>query len=322
MPVIAALPAIAAFIGRSGLAAAIKKYGRKAAMAAGKNRRKVTAGEKRAGQTGSFSTPTKVRGTKTQSGTEMPPTSIDKTAARATRRAANEAAQVKRGAGRIKKVGAGLIGAETGYAVGEAGRGAYDKSKNAAEVERLRRVGQRGAFRQAGERTAKAKAAAKADTNAKLNAALRTRTDADAVMTPLSSKVVAKPKGLKTNPTDARTIAASRKAKPAGTTFTGRDERQKANVTKKELAASGMSLRDYLNKQQGKTRRTEATVTKKELADSGMSLRDYLNKQQGKTRRTEMKKGGAVKKTTKAKKTNKVRGSGIAVRGVRPAKMR
>tara|TARA_R100001244_G_scaffold106682_1_gene79151 strand:- start:58 stop:954 length:897 start_codon:yes stop_codon:yes gene_type:complete len=296
LPLAAALPAISAFIARRGITEAIKKYastyGRKAVMAAGKTKDLSSKGELGPAGHLSASKPPKVRGTKTQAGTEMPPTSIDKTAAEAVRRAANEAAQVKRGAGRIKKVGAGLIGAETGYAVGEAGRGAYDKSKNAAEVERLRRVGQRGAFRQAGERTAKAKAAAKADTNAKLNAALRTRTDADAVMTPLSSKVVAKPKGLKTNPTDARTIAASRKAKPAGTTFTGRDERQKANVTKKELAASGMSLRDYLNKQQGKTRRTE------------------------------MKKGGAVKKTTKAKKTNKVRGSGIAVRGVRPAKMR
>ena len=66
----------------------------------------------------------------------------------------------------------------------------------------------------------------------------------------------------------------------------------------------------------------KANVTAEELKASGMSLRDYLNKQQGKTRRAEMKKGGPVNKTTKAKKTNKVRGSGIAIRGVRPAKMR
>jgi len=35
-----------------------------------------------------------------------------------------------------------------------------------------------------------------------------------------------------------------------------------------------------------------------------------------------MKKGGSVMKTTKAKKASKVRGSGIAIRGVRPAKIR
>ena len=278
----AAVAAIGAYIARWGITKAIAKYGERAALAAGKNKSLSSKGELGpAGHLSASKTP-KVRGTKTQSGTEMPPTSIDKTAAQATRRAANEAAQIRRGTGRMKKVGAGLLGAGTGYEVGEAGRGAYDKSKNDAEVERLRRVGWKAAFGQAGERTAKAKAAAKAkaDTNAKFASARKTITDA----------VVAKPKGPKTNPTGAKTIAASRKQ--GGTTFTGRDKRQKANVTREELAASGLSLRDYLNKQQGKTRRTE------------------------------MKKGGAVKKTTKAKKPNKVRGSGIAIRGVRPAKMR
>ena len=297
LPLAAAAPAIVAFIARSGLAAAIKRYGRKAAMAAGKNRNKVTKAEKEARMGGNVPTKKpKVPGTKTQSGTEMPPTSIDVKAAQAARRKANEAAQVKRG---IKKglttapiagVGAAVTGDTIGQAVGLGafkGKEANEKRKNAAEVERLRRVGQRGAFRQAGERTAKnadakvktaAKEKAKADTNAKFDSARKTIKDA----------VVTKPEGSKTNPTGARTIAASRKAK--GTTFTGKDKKQKANVTVKELK------------------------------DSGMSLRDYLNKQQGKTRRTEMKKGGAVKKTTK--KTNKVRGSGIAVRGVRPAKMR
>jgi hypothetical protein len=281
----AAMAAIGAYIGKWGITKAIAKYGERAAMAAGKNRNIVTKAEKTAGRGGSVPTrKPKVPGTKTQSGTEMPPTSIDKTAAQAARRAANKAAQVKRGKGRITKGVGTAVGAETVYEVGKAGKEAYDKTKATNRANQ-----QIDAFaRKSGERQAKVKA--KADTNAKLNAALRTRTDADAVMTPLSSKVVTKPKGPKTNPTGARTIAASRKAK--GTTFTGRDEKQKANVTREELAASGMSLRDYLNKQQGKTRRTE------------------------------MKKGGAVKKTTKAKKTNKVRGSGIAVRGVRPAKMR
>ena len=73
----------------------------------------------------------------------------------------------------------------------------------------------------------------------------------------------------------------------------------------------------------------KAAVTKEELEASCMSLRDYLNKQQGKTRRG-MKKGGAVKKPfkegklvkAKAKTKQKVRGAGIAKRGVRPCKMR
>jgi len=285
----AAMAAIGAYIGKWGITKAIAKYGERAAMAAGKNRNIVTKTEKTAGRGGNVPTrKPKVPGTKTQSGTEMPPTSIDKTAAQATRRAANEAAQVKRGAGRIKKVGAGLVGAETAYAAGTAGKEAYDKTKTDKTKATNRANQQIDAFaKKSGERQAEVKAKAKADTNAKLNAALRTRTDADAVITPTGSKRN-KPEGPKTNPTGAKTIAASRKAK--GTTFTGKDEKQKANVTAEELKASGMSLRDYLNKQQGKTRRTE------------------------------MKKGGAVKKTTK--KTNKVRGSGIAVQGVRPVKMR
>ena len=304
-PIIGAA-ALASFIARSGVSAAIKKYGRKAVMAIGKNRNKISPKEKKVGKTGDASNPSGsgVQGRNMPGGTKLPPNKVDIKAAQAARRKANEKAQMDRGKSRIKK-GAGTVGAAgAAYGVGETVRmGAEGVApavkavaagergrKNKAEVERLRRVGQRNAFRQAGERTAKEKAAAKAkakekaDTNAKFDSARKTIKDA----------VVTKPKNPKTNPTGARTIDASRKAKPAGTTFTGKGGSQKANVTKKELA------------------------------DSGLSLRDYLNKQQGKTRRTEMKKGGAVKKTTKktTKKTNKVRGSGIAIRGVRPAKMR
>ena len=42
--------------------------------------------------------------------------------------------------------------------------------------------------------------------------------------------------------------------------FIGKDGKRKAAVTKEELKKSGLSLRDYLNKQQGKTRRTTAKV--------------------------------------------------------------
>lgn len=73
----------------------------------------------------------------------------------------------------------------------------------------------------------------------------------------------------------------------------------------------------------------KAAVTKEELEASGMSLRDYLNKQQGKTRRG-MKKGGAVKKPfktgdlvkAKPKAKKKIRGAGKEIKGLRPCKMR
>jgi hypothetical protein len=38
--------------------------------------------------------------------------------------------------------------------------------------------------------------------------------------------------------------------------FIDKNGKRKAAVTAEELKASGMSLRDYLNKQQGKTRRS------------------------------------------------------------------
>lgn len=69
----------------------------------------------------------------------------------------------------------------------------------------------------------------------------------------------------------------------------------------------------------GKDGRQKAAVTKEELEASGLSLRDYLNKQQGKTRKPTMKKGGKV---AKHKAGGKVRGAGKATKGVRPCKMR
>ena len=52
-----------------------------------------------------------------------------------------------------------------------------------------------------------------------------------------------------------------------------------------------------------------AAVTKEELAKSGLSLRDYLNKQRGLTRRK--KSGGMIKRN----KGGAVRGVGQALRG-------
>ena len=42
--------------------------------------------------------------------------------------------------------------------------------------------------------------------------------------------------------------------------FIGKDGKRKAAVSAEELKASGMSLRDYLNKQQGKTRKSNQTM--------------------------------------------------------------
>ena len=54
------------------------------------------------------------------------------------------------------------------------------------------------------------------------------------------------------------TIAQAKAAKSP--TFYGKGNKELAAVTKEELKKSGLSLRDYLNKQQGKTRRTAAKV--------------------------------------------------------------
>jgi hypothetical protein len=84
-----------------------------------------------------------------------------------------------------------------------------------------------------------------------------------------------------------QSIAAAKKK--GSDTFIGKDGRKKAAVTKEELEASGLSLRDYLNKQKGKTRKEPA-----------------------------MKKGGDVAKYAFG---GKVRGSGCATKGTRAAKM-
>tara|TARA_B100001059_G_scaffold20700_1_gene16800 strand:- start:4646 stop:5362 length:717 start_codon:yes stop_codon:yes gene_type:complete len=71
----------------------------------------------------------------------------------------------------------------------------------------------------------------------------------------------------------------------------------------------------------GKDGRKKAAVTREDLEKSGLSLRDYLNKQRGLTRRKPNKKakGGKVKAY---KNGGTVRGAGIAKKGVRPCKMR
>jgi hypothetical protein len=67
-------------------------------------------------------------------------------------------------------------------------------------------------------------------------------------------------------------------------------------ITKEELAKSGMSLRDYMNKQQGLTRRKDATVT----SDADSKEQQYQRAQEaaqtpeGKAKRAAMEKSQAV----------------------------
>jgi hypothetical protein len=56
--------------------------------------------------------------------------------------------------------------------------------------------------------------------------------------------------------------------------FIGKDGKRKAAVTKEELKKSGLSLRDYLNKQQGKTRRSAAKVAPKPKARPSKRVAD------------------------------------------------
>ena len=57
-----------------------------------------------------------------------------------------------------------------------------------------------------------------------------------------------------TNQGEPRSIAEAKKM--GKDYFVGKDGKRKAAVTAEELKASGMSLRDYLNKQQGRTRKS------------------------------------------------------------------
>ena len=86
--------------------------------------------------------------------------------------------------------------------------------------------------------------------------------------------------GAKDNP---KTVG---KAKKRGSdTFIGKDGKKKAAVTKEELKASGLSLRDYLNKQRGLTRKKPV---KKSM---GGKVKAYSS-------------GGSVRGGGKARKTN------------------
>ena len=123
----------------------------------------------------------------------------------------------------------------------------------------------------------------------------------------------------KTGP--ARTIA---EAKRRGlSTFTDKSGKKKAAVTAEELKKSGLSLRDYLNKQQGKTRKAPkaptTTPTKpKKAATSGNKFLQASAKNVGKTRKTPVQVGLGSGKAATPKKTPVQQLLGSGVRGNQP----
>ena len=91
----------------------------------------------------------------------------------------------------------------------------------------------------------------------------------------------------------------------------GRNVGKKANVTKEQLEATGVSLREYLNKYDELGRRP----TKADFGPAKKMRGGGMLKPKG------YRAGGKVgAKGYKAK--SKVRGAGCAIKGVRPAKMR
>ena len=97
---------------------------------------------------------------------------------------------------------------------------------------------------------------------------------------------------------------------------------EKANVTREQLAATGVNLTDYLNKyDELKRRPTKADFgpAKKMRGGGMMKTKGYMAG--GKMKTKGYKAGGKVKPKGR-KNTSKVRGAGIARKGVRPAKMR
>ena len=101
------------------------------------------------------------------------------------------------------------------------------------------------------------------------------------------------------------------KKRPRVTGKGGRNVGKKANVTKEQLEATGVSLREYLNKYDELGRRpTKADFGPAKKMRGGGMLQPKGYRAGGKV--------GA--KGYKAK--SKVRGAGCAIKGVRPAKMR
>jgi len=120
--------------------------------------------------------------------------------------------------------------------------------------------------------------------------------------------------------------------KPPKIDLTGKTKTKPADMMRRESAtAAGMvaeknpkSIAEARRKGSdtfiGKDGRKKAAVTKEELEASGYkTLREYLNAKNREKKKPAMKKGGNVAKYTYG---GKVRGAGIAKKGVKPCKMR
>ena len=121
----------------------------------------------------------------------------------------------------------------------------------------------------------------------------------------------------------AKTIA---EAKRRGlSTFTDKSGKKKAAVTAEELKKSGLSLRDYLNKQQGKTRKAPKAPTTtpkpKPTRKNPLAGNKFLQasaKNVGKTRKTPVQVGMGSGKAAAPKKTPVQQPLGSGVRGNQP----
>jgi|TARA_B100000579_G_scaffold404021_1_gene388483 hypothetical protein len=229
----------------------------------------------------------------------------------AERRAANEAAAVKRGA---KRFGAGAAGTAAAGAAGVAAtRGGNKESEDKKPVAKKT------------ENTRKP-TAPPPKPKVKKKTVEERRQDADR-SGPVGRTRITDDKGTKRflkRDKLRKTAREATKVEKPPTVESAADSLRKG--TARSVAEAKRKGLDTFTNVRGDEK---AAVTKEELEASGMSLRDYLNKQKGKTRRG-MMKGGAVKKPfktgdlvkAKPKAKKKVRGAGIAQRGVRPCKMR
>jgi hypothetical protein len=75
--------------------------------------------------------------------------------------------------------------------------------------------------------------------------------------TPNTANTSKTPKAPSTSTSQGNPRSIAEAKKMGKDYFVGKDGKRKAAVSAEELKASGMSLRDYLNKQQGKTRKSD-----------------------------------------------------------------
>jgi len=121
--------------------------------------------------------------------------------------------------------------------------------------------------------------------------------------------------------TAPRTVAEAKRR--GSKTFIDKSGKRKAAVTAEELKKSGLSLRDYLNKQQGKTRAgpkapTTKPTSKPKKATSGNKFLQASAKNVGKTKPTPVQVGLGSGKAAAPKKTPVQQPLGTGVRGNQP----